>query len=140
MGLFEIFGESFNPGNVGGIEKNKAIKKAQNIRLLILKSILSMGIIFGVSFLIFRDGIDIAGIFIYISVMFIYCIFGYLIIPKPDYENIGWLGGLMDHPFRFSDDLNRMLIFLSIVLYPGRFIATTVMNWIWLLKKSNLER
>ena len=137
MGLFEIFGESMNPGNVGGIEKNKGIKNDQSIKRLILRSIVAIGIVIGVYLFIFSEGLDIAGILFYIGVVFIYCVISYLIIPKPDYSNIGWLGGLMDHPFRFSDDLNRMLIFLSAILYPGRFIATTAMSWVLLLKKSN---
>lgn len=135
MGLFEIFGESKNPGNVGGIEKNKDIDYDQSIWLIIINSVISIGILVGVYVLIFSDGLDIVGLFFYLGAMFIYCAVGYLIIPKPDYENIGWLGGLMDHPFRYSDDLNRFLIFLSAILYPGRFIATTVMMWVWLLKK-----
>ncbi len=135
MGLLEIFGESFNPGNVGGIEKNKVVKNDQNIKTLILKSIVAIGIVVGVYLFIFSDGLDIAGTLFYIGVMFIYCVISYLIIPKPDYSNIGWLGGLLDHPFRYSDDLNRMLIFLSVILYPGRFIATTAMSWVWLLKR-----
>ncbi len=135
MGLFEFWGESKNPGNIGSIEKNKDVEKEQNIWLLVFNSILSIGIVVGVYYLLFSEGLDFVGILIYLIVMFIYCLIGYFIVPKPDYENIGWLGGLMDHPFRFSDDLNRFLIFLSAILYPGRFIGTTVMRWGWLLKK-----
>ena len=43
----------------------------------------------------------------------------------------------MDHPFRYSDDLNRMLIFFLIILYPGRLISTTIYIWILLLRKKN---
>ncbi len=135
MGLFEIFGESRNPGNVGSIEKNKDVELKQNLWLIIRNSILSIGIIGGIYLLIFSEGLDVVSLLLYLGVMAIYCVVGYLIIPKPDYDNIGWLGGLIDHPFRYSDDLNRILIFLSAILYPGRFIATTVMMWVFLLKK-----
>lgn len=36
---------------------------------------------------------------------------------EPDYNNIGWLGGLIDHPFRFSNDINRNLIFIKSFYY-----------------------
>lgn len=135
MDLFEIIGDAMNPGSVGSIEKNNEIQKEINIKILFIKSAISIGIAVGLFFLIFRDGVHIEGIVFYLGGMFIYCVMSYFIIPKPDYSNIGWLGGLMDHPFKYSDDLNRMLIFLSGVLYPGRFIATTVMSWARLLKK-----
>ncbi len=136
MGLFEFIGEAMNPGSVGRIQSNKGINKNVNIRTLVLKSIISVGIIVGLYFLIFGRSFHLKGLLIYLGIMIVYCLIGFYIVPKPDYSNIGWLGGLIDHPFRYSDDLNRMLIFLVIVLYPGRLISTTVATWIWLNSKA----
>ncbi len=46
---------------------------------------------------------------------------------------LGWLGGLMDHPFRYSDDINRFPIFLMIRLWPGRLIAESMIDTFLLL-------
>jgi len=58
----------------------------------------------------------------------IYLAIAYHVHPQPDMENIGWLGGLLDHPFRYSDDINRFLVFLVILLWPGRFIAESFVD------------
>jgi hypothetical protein len=43
-------------------------------------------------------------------------------------ENLGLLGGAFDHPFRYWDDLNRQLLLLLILLWPGRFIAESIVD------------
>jgi hypothetical protein len=43
--------------------------------------------------------------------------------PEPNYSNMGWLSGIIDNPFRITDDFNRMLFFLMVILYPGRIIT-----------------
>ncbi|GAB6109470.1 hypothetical protein [Fusibacter bizertensis] len=136
MGLLELLGESINPGSVGSIEKNKEIKLKKNLPILIFKSMISIGVVVGLYALIFHGRLSIVGTLLYIGAMFIYCLVGFIYIPKPDYSNIGWLGGLINHPFRYSDNLNRMLIFLLVLLYPGRFISTTLMTWVWILKSD----
>jgi hypothetical protein len=54
-----------------------------------------------------------------------YLVAGYFVRPQPDYSNTGILG-FIDHPFRWSDDANRFLVFLRIVLLPGRITAAAV--------------
>ncbi len=51
-------------------------------------------------------------------------------------SNVGLLGGLIDNPFRYTDDLNRMLIVLFILMYPGRVISTTFIQTIVLFKRT----
>ena len=63
----------------------------------------------------------------------LYLVIAYLVHPQPDTSNIGWLGGLMDHPFRYSDDINRFLIFLVIALWPGRFVSESLVDVVLLL-------
>lgn len=86
--------------------------------------------IFGISFHLKELLFYIGGIALYSSA-------GYFILPDPDYTNVGWLGGLIDNPFRVSDDLNRMLLFIMILLMPGRLIATTFVSWIDFFKKND---
>ncbi|MBL7814545.1 MAG: hypothetical protein JNL70_06030 [Saprospiraceae bacterium] len=49
----------------------------------------------------------------------VYLLIGYIFDAKPRYDNIGLLGGMIDHPFRYSDDFNRTLIFLKVIYYPA---------------------
>jgi hypothetical protein len=58
----------------------------------------------------------------------VYLAFAHYVHPRPNRDNLGWAGSLIDHPLRWSDDHNRMLLFLQIVLYPGRYATTGVRN------------
>ena len=42
-----------------------------------------------------------------------------------DSSNTGYLG-FLDHPLRWTDDLNRFLVLLRIVLLPGRIAAAAI--------------
>jgi hypothetical protein len=62
------------------------------------------------------------------AVTFFYLVVSYFVMPTPDYSNMGWFGGMADNPFRYSDDINRFLLFLQIMLLPGRVLAALVVN------------
>lgn len=49
-----------------------------------------------------------------------------------------WLGGLIDHPFRYSDDINRLLIFLSLLLLPGRMVAMGLIDFARAFRRSGV--
>ena len=55
-----------------------------------------------------------------------YCVGGYAVRPQPNYNDVGLLGGLINNPFRISDNINRWLIAVLVVLAPGRFVATSI--------------
>lgn len=52
----------------------------------------------------------------------IYLVLALVLTPNPNMENIGYFHGLIDKPFDFSDDYNRFLVFLTIVLTPGKIV------------------
>jgi uncharacterized membrane protein len=58
--------------------------------------------------------------------LFAYLVAGYVIALRPDYDDVGWLGGLVNNPFRLTDNFNRWLVFLNAVLLPGRFVSTGI--------------
>ena len=60
---------------------------------------------------------------------FVYLMIAFFLRPRPNLDNVGWLGGLVDHPFRFSDDLNRGLGCLFVVLLPGRYVAESIVQF-----------
>jgi len=76
---------------------------------------------------------------LYVSILageIIYLILGFFVRAQPDASNAGWLGGLIDNPFRISDDFDRFLFFLKIILLPGRLIGMAVMNFLELIDQS----
>lgn len=55
-----------------------------------------------------------------------YLLVSALVVPRPDLSNLGWAGGLIDNPFRLSDDVNRFKAFWKVVLWPGRLVVTSM--------------
>ena len=58
----------------------------------------------------------------------IYLALGYVFRPRPNFENLGWFGGLMDNPFRVSDGYNRFLVLLLVLFSPARFLSTSIVD------------
>jgi len=137
MGLMELIGEMMNPGEIGTIEKAKR-EKEKRLHILILKTIVSIAIVIGFYYLVFGISFQFKPFITFVTIMAVYSAAGYFISPEPDYSNVGWLGGIFDNPFRFSDDINRMLIFVAVILIPGRLISTTVLSWIDYSKRGDL--
>ncbi len=130
MSLFEWLGESFNPGSVGAFHvRARERRKRRRIDVLgcLVLSCFLIGIwicaIWGVFEVQSLKGLTIAA-----GGTLAYLIIAYFVHPQPDAENMGWFGGLWDHPFRISDDINRSLVVLLIVLWPGRFIAESIVD------------
>ena len=134
MGLLEFIGESISPGKMGSIDVTKG-RKEKRIGILIVKTILSIGIVVVLYHLILGKSVHVKELLLFIAAIAVYSSAGYFISPKPDYSNIGWFGGVFDNPFKISDDINRALIFIMIILMPGRLISTTVVSWIDFLKQ-----
>lgn len=63
---------------------------------------------------------------VYWMIAFIYVASAATITPRYDPGNMGWFGGLMDNPFSFEDDLNRMGLFFAVILLPGQAIVWTL--------------
>lgn len=136
MGILEYIFERKNPGKVGTFQKNEQSSKNISIPLLVFKIFISAFIVYLLFYLTVMNNLNFINTMIFIIILLIYCLISYFVIPKPDTSNVGLLGGLIDHPFRYTDDLNRLLIVLLILMYPGRFISTTIIQIIQLFKRS----
>jgi hypothetical protein len=62
------------------------------------------------------------------GVLLIYSGLAYFIRPEANTDNMGWLGGAMDDPFQYNDDLNRLLFKANCLLAPGRFVAHCIID------------
>ena len=52
------------------------------------------------------------------------------------YRGYGMVGGLINNPFRITDNFNRFLLFLKLLLLPGRLVAQAIMNFINLIAEN----
>lgn len=57
-----------------------------------------------------------------------YVLIGHVVRVNPDTTDLGLFGGLIDNPFSYTDDVNRFMLFLQILLMPGRLIAESVLG------------
>lgn len=137
MGLFEFFGEKYNPGPVGGVNFNGGHKPPQR-KYILLKFLAALLAVTAIEYFFF----DLFYSFGYKILLLIHAIFfGYLFASykvniKPNYQNTGFVPFIIDHPFRYSDDINRFSIFMKGILWPGKFITTSFVDFYQLKNKK----
>lgn len=132
MNLFEWLGESFNPGPVGDINAareplfDRSIKKGWAVFFMVI-------------------GVSILGFFIWmvftseskwlnLGLLVFYLLICYFLTAKPDASNVGWLGGLINNPFRISDNINRFLLIFYLFLLPGKLMVFAIQSFYRLIK------
>jgi hypothetical protein len=125
--LFEVFGEAANPGEIGSVHfglrdkpdqtRTQLLVRLAFVLLLVAPALLWIG---WTADLTFSAKLWIFGLFA------AYLTAALFVHPEADRDNIGFFGGLIDHPFRYSDNINRTLLFFEIVLGPGKFVAESI--------------
>jgi hypothetical protein len=138
MGFYEFWGEQVDPGKVGKVELGTE-HEACRCKPLVIGRFLVVAIALPAIWTITIPLVPlpawqaaaavIGGTLIYVAV-------SYLVDPQPEMDNLGPAGGMIDHPWRYSDDINRTLVGLAVILGPGRFIAESLMD-IGVLFESN---
>ena len=118
MSLLELIGEWISPGPSGGVEAHPR-EKLPAPWIILLRAAISIA---GLTALLVWLGIP-HGLGATLGCL-AYVLIGTVLRPTPDYSNVGWLGGLMDNPFRISDDFNRFLVVLLVLLFPGRVMGS----------------
>ncbi|RZK57805.1 MAG: hypothetical protein EOO91_09425 [Pedobacter sp.] len=129
MSLFELLGEKYNPGPVGSIDTEKRSKNPKP-KYLFLKFIISLILLLTLEYA-FLDSYQFNDKYFFIAngIMLFYLFCAYKINITPNTSNLGWVPFLIDNPFRFSDDMNRLSIILLIIFWPGKFISTSVIDY-----------
>jgi hypothetical protein len=131
MSLLEWLGESYTPGPIGDVEIGGRRRARQRARWGVVACfVVAAALLTAWAYVVLyvwqvRSWEWLA---VNAGVTLAYLLLGYWVHPAPDMENLGLLGGAFDHPFRYSDDLNRQLLFLLMVLWPGRFIAESIVD------------
>ncbi len=124
MSIFEWFFERKTPNPVGSIEFTKPPKNQDPINwpALIIGLSLLLGLIYFLILGYVNETYSMEQILLRVLLLTVYSIWGYLMSIEPNYSNTGWLG-VFDNPFRYTDDINRFLIFLHIFFYPGKIMC-----------------
>ena len=73
-----------------------------------------------------------------ILVFAVYCTIAYFVRARPNHDELGAAAGVLGHPLRRSDNVNRYLLNLAFTLALGRFISIGLVDGIRLLKHGQL--
>ena len=137
MSFIEWFLEPVNPGPIGKLEisspepdDNDKPPRKWLIWLAVVIGLLLLGVgLYWVFHNVFY--VDAKSTILKLCNLALYILVGHLVTAKPNYTNVGWLGGVIDNPFRISDDYNRWLVFIGFILLPGKLVAySLVMSWL----------
>jgi hypothetical protein len=128
MSLFEWLGESWDPGDVGGCEVGARGRETRPRWVVLFFFVLAAALLSGAAYALwFQLQLRSGQFWLFCgTATLLYLLLGYFVHPEPDFDNVGWFGGMMDHPFRYSDDANRFLLFLMVALFPGRLLAESL--------------
>jgi hypothetical protein len=131
FGWYEIVGERTDPKESGEVRLNSFYETRKKPFWLITLKLLGVLAMVAVGFVLIVPVVPlpmwqafcVAGgcILIYVGIAF-------FVRPEPNMDNLGWMGGMMDDPTHYSDDINRSLWNLHCLLGPGRFIAGTLLD------------
>ena len=130
MGFYEYWGEEVDPGKVGKVElgtEHEACRCKPLVIARFLAVVIALPAIWTITIPLIplptwqAAAAVIGGTLIYVAV-------SYLVDPQPEMDNLGPAGGMIDHPWRYSDDVNRTIAGLAMILGPGRFIAETMLD------------
>ena len=130
-GWYEVTGESMSSHERGSIRLNTFYETRKKplwqigLKLLGLVALLAVGFVLLLPYVplpLWQSTTVVSG------VLLIYVGIAFFVRPEPSENNMGYLGGMMDDPTQYSDDINRRLWSLHCLLGPGRFVAETILD------------
>ena len=135
MGLLEMIAEWRRPHPIGTVDVGRPALGERAAWMVLAHVVISVALLaLGIIFIGIPNGV--AGVIGCV----VYVVLATILHPRPDYSNVGLLGGLIDHPFRWSDDYNRFLAFLGLFLWPGRVVGSGFLDLIRLFVIASRPR
>ncbi len=141
MSFLEFWGERVDPGNVGTVAVGQEHEACQCRPLVWARFVfvligLPVFWFFAVPYVPLPLWQAWAAV---VGGTLIYVALGYLIDPQPSMDNIGVAGGMFDHEWRYSDNLNRALLGAKVFLGPGRFVAESLSDMLAVSKTAESQ-
>ena len=138
MSIFEWFFEKDNPGPTGSIETYHHKLYWPRIWIIIAGIAALAVVIFFIYYVPFNrfKNFEMGEACVAILFGLAYLVTSYYIYIKPDYDNMGFLG-FINNPFKYTDDVNRFMIFFQAVLLPGKIISIPIVNMFSLFFTTN---
>ncbi len=136
MSLLEWSLEPANRGPIGKVEINPPEPNDGEpprkwlVWVAVVIGLLCLGIgLYGVFYDLPAEGAKL--VLFKLGSLALYVVISHFVTVTPNYTNVGWVRGLLDNPFRISDDYNRRLIVMQAILLPGKLIAySLLMSWL----------
>ena len=135
MGMMEWLGESMDPKSYGSWEIDTEQNPLPPTPIVWICFAVTLGALGGFYYLLFSCIVRLGVLSVLITLVasVLYLAAGYAIECHPDTTNMGLWGTCIDDPFHISDDRNRGLMFMKVVLMPGRFFGWSLVNgWRWI--------
>jgi hypothetical protein len=83
---------------------------------------------------------SVAGVFIGLIALTAYCAGAFFLRVRPNHDEMGMAGILLEHPLRRSDDFNRSLVNLALLVAPGRYVSHGLVDGVRLLRTGKLPQ
>jgi hypothetical protein len=141
MSFLEFWGERVDPGSVGTVavgEEHEACQCRPLVWARFVFVVIGLPVLwfFAVPYVPLPTPQAWAAV---VGGTLIYVALGYLVDPQPSMDNIGIAGGMIDHEWRYSDDVNRALLAAKVFLGPGRFVAESLADMMAVSKDSECQ-
>lgn len=132
-GPYEYAHEHASRDAVGTIEINDQYVTLRKPVWLVLLKLLGLAVMVavavGIAYPSLRQALPaVQSAAVIAGAILIYSGLAFFFRPEPNTDNLGYCGGGMNDPTKISDDLNRGLLDLHMVLGPGRFAAETLLD------------
>ena len=124
MSLWENLEEQLEPGPVGHFEVGPPPREPRPRRRVIARGIVGLAMV-AVPLVIASLVTPFSTVAWVALGLELYLAVAYYVRPCPACPTLGWRN-MFDNPFRYTDDVDWTLWFLSVVLRPGRFASTTI--------------
>lgn len=126
MSIFELLGEVARPGPVGSVEVGSPEPGGWHPRRILARAVVAAVALLALFAWLVRTASSPEDYLVGVGLLVAYLSVAHWCAPRPDLGNVGLLRGLIDHPFRLSDDANRVLGVLAVLLWPGRFVTVSL--------------
>jgi hypothetical protein len=128
MSLLDLLAEQLEPGPVGDFEMGPPPREPRPRRQVIVRGIVGLAMVavplvlasLATPFSLATATWVALGLELYLPV-------AYYVRPRPADFDRRWRA-VLESPFRFTDDLNWMLWLMGVVLGPGRFASTAIVE------------